>query len=299
MNIFSELFRGFCFMKKIFAIFVTLILFAGAAAAQKGEKLEKKWLAEDINLLKLIPRILPAEAQTKKTLEKVFERKGWEAKDEFEAASFGNGDAGGYTSLTVSVRTFRGAMISYRISTGTSRTSWLLIKPYLTEAWKQFAQVPFQETDKGIFYEYVDEAVLREYKDFISKEAGAMKQLEIPPKLKDAYEYLTAPFNKVTVSNERCGISGQTVKGREMIELFINARRIDLIENILKGFNHGGRVYAAIALLEMKKSGVKLSGETEQAIEKIINLDIGIETCGGCFYFPTTAKDLLLQYKLL
>jgi hypothetical protein len=286
-------------MKKIFGIFVALLLFAQIGAAQKGEKLEKKWLALDVEMLKAIPKILPPEAQTKETLAQVLGGKGFEQQVEFEAKLFGNGSSGGYTLLTVSVYTFRGSIVSCRISSLTSKPSWLLIKPHLIEAWNRYAQVPFQETDRGIFYEYVNEAVLREYKDSINREIGAMKQLEIPAELKDAFDYLTAPFNNVQVSNSLCGYGATKVEGRKMIELFINAGRVDLIENILKGFNHGGRVYAAIALLEMKKSGVKLSDETEQTIEKVVNLKISVMTCAGCFGFSMTAKELLLEYNLL
>lgn len=286
-------------MRKIFGLFVTILLFVQIISAQKQEKLEKKWLVSDINNLKLIPRLLSPEIQTKETLEKVFGRKSKEYPVEFGAKTWGNGKAGGYTSFTVSVYTYKDSIMSYKISASTSQDSWKLIKSHIVEAWNQYAQIPFQENDKGIFYEYKNDSVFQEYKNSISNEVGYMKDVEVPAELKDEYEYLIAPFNHIQVSSRGCGYSGTTLKSREMIDSFIKAGRVDLIENILKGFNHGGRVYAVIALLEMKKKGIKLTSEVEETIKKVINLDIKVMSCKGCIGYPTTVKELLQEYNLL
>ncbi len=286
-------------MKKILGLFVTVILFSQLISAQKQEKLEKKWLAKDINLLKLIPKLLPPEIQTKESLEKIFGDKNQEHEVEFGAKFLENGSSGGYTSFRVSVYSYKNSIVSYKISASTSQNSWNLIKPHFIEAWSQIAQVPFQETDRGIFYEYKNEAILQDYKKSIGLYLGEIKQSEIPADLKDAYDYLTAPFNNIEVSTTGCGYSGESPKGKKMIELFIKAGRFDLIENILKGYNQGGRAYAVIALLKLKKNGLKLSNETEQTIEKIIELDTRIESCSGCLGFSTTVKKLLQAYNLL
>lgn len=287
-------------MKTIFRLSIVILLFSQFIAAQKPEKIEKKWLAEDIEALKLIPKLLPPETQTPEALIQIFGKESsYNEKVEFGAVNFGNGAALGYTSFGVSVYTFNNSLLSYEISTSASPQSWRLIRPYLTEAWKQNTQLPFQESESGIFYKFTNEDVLREYKNSISRELGEMKPVEIPKELKEAYEYLTAPFNEIQVSNYGCGYAATKVKGRKAIELFINAGRVDLIENILKGFNQGGRVYAAIALLEMKRKGAALKPETELTIEKVANLDISVSLCTGCFSYSKTAKEILKGYQLL
>lgn len=287
-------------MKTIFRLSIVILLFSQFVAAQKPEKIEKKWLAEDVEALKLIPKLLPPETQTPETLTEIFgAEKSYNQKIEFGATNFRGGLALGYTSFGVSVYTFNNSLLSYEISTSASPPSWQLIKPYIIGAWKQNTQLPFQENEQGIFYKFTDDEALRKYKNAISRELGEMKPVEIPNELKEAYAYLTAPFNEIQISNYGCGYAATKVKGRKAIELFINAGRVDLIENILKGFNQGGRIYAAIALLEMKRKGAALKPETELTIEKVANLDISVSLCTGCFSYSKTAKEILKGYQLL
>lgn len=287
-------------MKTIFRLSIAVLLFSQFVAAQKPEKLEKEWLAKDVEALKLIPKLPPPEAQTPETLTKAFgAENSHNQKIEFGATNFRGGIALGYTSFGVSVYSFNNSVISYEISIFASSQSWQLIRPHIIEAWKQNTNLPFQENEYGIFYKLTNDEVLRDYKNFISRELGQMQPVEVPDRQKDAFEYLTAPFQQINVSNYDCGYAPDKVPGRRAIELFINAGRIDLIENILRGYNQGGRAYAAIALLEMKQKGAALSPEIERTIEKVINLDIPIKTCQGCIGFETTAKELLKEYKLL
>jgi len=103
--------------------------------------------------------------------------------------------------------------------------------------------------------------------------------------LKKAFDYLTSPI-------ENWGVGGR--EGEIAIDALVNANRIDLIENVLRGFNPGGRVYAALALLKLNKGNkLVLSADTVGTIEKVRYLDISIGTIAGCLVSSRTAKEIL------
>jgi hypothetical protein len=112
-----------------------------------------------------------------------------------------------------------------------------------------------------------------------------MKQAEVPDELKKSFDYLTSPF--------ACRAFGP-VDGHLAIAALVNANRIDLLENVLRGFSPSGRVYAALALLKLnKKSHVVLSPDIVTTIEKVRNLDLPITTAHGCLVSSSTANEIV------
>ena len=127
----------------------------------------------------------------------------------------------------------------------------------------------------------------------VATELGVMRGVQVPAELKDDYEYLISPLQNSVVGSGGCGFAGTTPNGKKALDALMQAHRVDLVENVLRGFNPGGRVYAALALLRLKSSGLPLSAETQTTIKKISDLDIKIGTCSGCLFFHRTAKEIL------
>ena len=50
----------------------------------------------------------------------------------------------------------------------------------------------------------------------------------------------------------------------------------------MRGYNPGGCIYAAIALLKMEQGGLHLEPEITGTIEKVGALDIPIAACASC-----------------
>ena len=85
--------------------------------------------------------------------------------------------------------------------------------------------------------------------------------------------------------------------GREAIDALVDAKRIDLLENALIGYNPGGRVYAAIELLRMQRMGEKLSEPTRKNIRKVMALPVKLSTCSGCVVLGgLTARDIVRHH---
>ena len=60
--------------------------------------------------------------------------------------------------------------------------------------------------------------------------------------------------------------------------------------------NSGGRVYA-LALLEIKRSGIELSDQTLQSLRVVSELEIPIDTCSGCIHEYKRARAVINDGK--
>jgi hypothetical protein len=63
----------------------------------------------------------------------------------------------------------------------------------------------------------------------------------------------------------------------------VEARRIDLVVNVLRGYNPGGRVYALLALQHLGRSGFSVSQSVAATMRRVQNLKVPVSTCFGCF----------------
>jgi hypothetical protein len=172
-------------------------------------------------------------------------------------------------------------------------SEWNQIRKPVIKAWKQAGGPAFKEDPNGISSEELNNDVVQRYKDEVGKFLGPMKPARVPAQLQKYYDYLIDPLENSVVASGPCGYPGATSAGKNSIDLFIAAKRIDLLENILRGYNPGGRIYAALALLKMEKDGITLEPKIRETIEKVANLDINIKICRGCIYNDYKGKEVL------
>ncbi len=170
---------------------------------------------------------------------------------------------------------------SYEISIN-KPNEWPLIGKAIIKAWTSQNGPPFNEDEDKVFFQRQFAGILNLYYKAVAEQLGAMRSVRVPSELTDAYQYLTSPFNNSRVGNGSCGLDGPILRGKISIDLLVEAKRVDLIENVLRGYNPGGRVFAAIALLKMEQNGLHLESEITGTIEKVGALDIPISVCAGC-----------------
>lgn len=113
------------------------------------------------------------------------------------------------------------------------------------------------------------------YNSEIRRELGPIKQVEVPPKLDAAYKLLTDPFENSEISFVACN------DGKPAIDALEDAKRVDLIENVLRSYNPGGRIYAAISLLRTERKGRRLTAAIKVVIDKVMKSDASVTTCWG------------------
>jgi len=271
------------------------LAFSSVSLAQKPNKLEADWLDKDIKSIELIAKLMPLENQTIENIKAILgaNTSGEEENLGFGAQRFSLSKGNGYTSFRVDAFILNGYIKYYQIGVGTSSDSWPLIRDYIVKAWRQNGGPEFEENEYGLAYQKTLDIGFQAYQKAVAAELGEVKAVDVPADLKDSYDELISPLNNSVVGFGACGYGGVVPQGKEAIDSLVKAKRVDLIENLLRGYNPGGRVYAALALLEMKKQGLRLSNDTPYLINKIRSLNIKIETCSGCIITYRTAKEIL------
>ena len=163
---------------------------------------------------------------------------------------------------------------------------WPVIRKQIIELWKRNGGPEFSETATGIVHVETNEAVLQSYKSAVSAALGEVKQVKVPKELKEPYEYLTSALDCTAVER----------RGFMALAALVEAERIDLLENVLRGFSPSGRVHAARELLKLNENGrLVLSLDTLTTIEKIRNLNISITVVSGCIVNRLTANEILSE----
>lgn len=276
-------------MKQFFFLPIgLLILLSFPCVAQELEPLNPEWLANDYRSMQLISLLAsPAPLTTQKIMDILNVRDKDDAEEDlgFGAIRFNAGEGHGYTSLWVEAFVFRGTIGSYKLELQSSPKSWTRIRERMIELWRQNNGPSFEEGESGIIHIERNDSVLRKYQAAVSAELGEMKPAAIAAELQKTFDSLTQPMEIDSVGGS---------DGEIAIAALVNAERFDLVENVLRGFNPNGRIYAARELLKLNNEGrLVLSADTLAVIAKIRNLDIQIRTVSGCMVNRMHAKEIL------
>ena len=269
-----------------------LLLCGPVCIAQDKEPLRADWLAKDVEVLeRYLPSLKQNEPITIPALETVFETPISDNDLGFGGATFTISKPGGYTHLTVSGFIFNGNLGYYTIALRGS-SSWPMIRTVLIDTWKRTSDLEIAEGKDGIFHDRQFPNVIADYKKAVAAQLGELSPVDVPRHLKAAYDELVSLGNFSVVGNGRCGLGGSTPLGKEAIDAIAKAGRVDLISNILRGYNPGGRVYAALALFAMQRKGTSLPPDLQHTMDLVRTSPLSIETCSGCFLTEKTAQEI-------
>jgi len=269
------------------------------------EPIVPAWVTKDVEAAKWIAKIMPVEKRSFSRLLSIL-KVDKPSEDEwygFGARRFYIGHGNGYTSFYVDAFTFSGKVGYYKVGVQCYSKEWPQIKQLVIDAWKTSGGPEFTEDEQGgFFYSRTFEGVVNEYKSAVESYLGKMRPVSIPENLEPYYRLLISPMHKSEIGDGICGLPAPNgpppvLEGREAIDALVAAKRIDLLENVLIGYNPGGRVYAAIELLRMRRTGEKLSKSTQKNIRKVMALPVRLTTCRGCFVSGgLTAREIVKDH---
>jgi hypothetical protein len=278
--------------------FCLLLLCAHISLAQEEQKIHADWLATDVaNVERFLPQLMRNEPLTPAALETIFGAKGREEDLGFGGRTFQFGKPGGYCHLRVDGFVFNDTVGYYTIALSTSSNSWPGIKSVLTEAWNRSGGPEFREGKYGLYHDRNFANVVADYKRAVGDRLGEMAPVKVPRYLNDHYQLLISLGRNSVVGQGACDLAGMTPLGKDAIDALSRANRVDLIANVLKGYNPGGRVYAAVALTRMQRKGINLHVDVLPTLEIVRNLDLPIETCDGCLRSKKTAKKIIDEWQ--
>lgn len=266
-----------------FSLFFFFVVCLSVSAQEvKDEPFNPKWLQNDLDGVKFLVGLTPVEnhpiPELKKHFKAVTENTSW-----FDETNLGFGARRvrlsmglGYTTIYIDYLLFNDRIVHYTIGADVSK------KVAITEhgtaikrVWKNNGGPSFVEKNHELTYDKDYPDVWNAYSDFLATRLGNKKVITIPEELRASYTLLTDAFENSRISTVYCD------DGKPAMEALERAVRIDLIENVLRGFNPGGRIYSAIALLRMKGKGKKISSETQRTINRILMSDAEASTCHG------------------
>jgi len=156
--------------------------------------------------------------------------------------------------------------------------------------------VQFTERKYYIDYQYAFNEIAAFHYQSVSDQLGPMSQIDIASDLKNAYEYLVSPFENSEVSETGCGYATEIPEGKAAMDILIKNDRVDLIRNVLRGYNPGARILAAITLLRMQRHGLELEPETINTIRVVGELRTPINVCEGIIKEGAKGKDVMRAF---
>jgi len=287
-------------MKKGLLAFLSLLLLGSVCFSQKRqlEPLNPAWADEDIKGVKFLMGLTPIENQSIQSLKKRFDA--FKDKNAWWSDESVLGLGGkrvklsmglGYTTVYIDYLLFDDRIVHYKMAADVSSEDWSRHGETVVRAWKEGGGPAFTLKDSELSYDKDFPEVWKDYYGEIAKQLGPMGSLDVPKDLANYYKLLTDPFENSEISMVACS------DGKPAIDALEDAKRVDLIENVLRGYNSGGRIYAAISLLRMQRKGRKLSSATKLAIDKVVNSDASVTTCWGDIGTSgLRARDIIPEY---
>ena len=163
---------------------------------------------------------------------------------------------------------------------------------------KLLKQWQIHKTPEGNCYTFniENKNYFEKYKNSVETEFGKLQNLDFFDSLtKKLYLYMINPINHYSY-NEELGLMIDTFRMKDWEKL----NRIDIVKNVLIGYNPIGRVLATEKLLTFAQNKqYELTQEDIIIIKKIINSDIKIEWYRGHVGYVDTIKNFFKKNSIL
>lgn len=272
----------------VLLLIIAILLVTASFSSVFGQSapLVKEWVTKDLNGTAAIVRLVPFENQNIKAL-KVRLRKSWHVEEMdlgFGARYLELQKGQGYSMGYVYALTYNGRVALYEAGIESYSDEWPRIERQIKNRWLAAGGPRFITNEHGFSFKRSIDPVLAEYRAAVASDLGTMKPVEVPVEIAKNYSSLIDLMSNATLSGTH---------RNDDIEALVAARRLDLLENVLRGHNPGARVLAALALLELEESENGLSSATKETITKVLNLNIKLNACVFDMCSYVTAKQAL------
>jgi hypothetical protein len=287
-------------MKKGFLAFLSLFMFVIICFSQTKplEPLNPAWADEDIRGVRFLMGLTPIENHSISSLKTHFDAFKYKNASWSDESVLGFGGKRvklsmglGYTTIYIDYLLFNDRIVHYKMAADVSSEDWSRHGETVIRAWRDSGGPAFLLKDSKLSYDKDFPEVWKDYYGEIAKQLGPIESLDIPKDLANDYKLLTDPFENSEISMVACS------DGKPAIDALEDAKRVDLIENVLRCYNPGGRIYAAVSLLRMQRKGRKLNSVTKLAIDKVVNSGASVTTCwGDTGISGLRARDVVPEY---
>ncbi len=257
-------------------------MLALAPFASAGDSLNEDWVAKDVAVAQRIVAALPA-GETK--LDDFLKKLAASSTDEDRGIGFGARRLrlalyGGHTTTWVTVIAWNGRVgplevFCYDGDAGT----WAELREEIAGQYEG-REPAIEET--GLRVRIGKPGDPEGFRDERRKILGDALKIEPAAALEDAYVLLWSPLCDLAYGSMQ-GEGGDKPEGRVALEkLLAHEQGANLLEDLLRGPNPEGRLYAAEGLLRLEKKGRTLGEQERNNIDWVRKSDVKIHACRGC-----------------
>jgi hypothetical protein len=256
-----------------------LWLLALSPIAASQEVLDEDWVAKDVAVARRIAAALPpGDAKVEDFLKKLA------ANDTEEDRAIGFGARrlrvalyGGYTTTWVTVIAWNGRVGPVEVFCHEGDEAvWAVLKDRIAAEYKGRDPAIGATGLRARAGQQADPAGFRDER---TKVLGPPAAIDPDPKVADAYHLLWSPFSNLAYGQMQ-GEGGDKPDGRVAMEsLLAHEQGAALLEDVLRGPNPEGRLYAAEGLLRL---GKKLGEQATRDVDWVRKSDVKIHVARGC-----------------
>lgn len=194
---------------------------------------------------------------------------------------------GGYFAYEFIIIVYDNKIIKGYFEMRGNQDVWKKEKGLILSKFKNYVK----EFEYGFTYYFTFEEDYNRYAYAVQEKLGKQEEIEIPDDLKDEYELLINPLNELSYGYA-AGYLAPPLKERLAIGKLVSSGRFDLIENILKGHNPEGRIFALEAILKEGLQNEDIIKRNQNTIKEILKLDILIHVADGCELYYAKAREI-------
>jgi hypothetical protein len=245
-------------------------------AARLPHDVDRAWLRKDVALVARFAALLPlrsldetlaAFGQPCATIDQGF---GIEARTCLLA--------GGYTRCWLTLLSHQGAIFDAEAKCVASEKAWTAIEPVIGKLYADSLVPAGLAVDRNVAsLSTRDEAVRARAMAALATTLGPRSNAAIPEALAQAMTLLDAPTRSLTIGTA-CGVGGSPPEGNLAMQELVAAGREDLLRDVMRGMNAGGRIYGYIGLRLLGRN----TPEDDATFDRLTALALDVETCGGC-----------------
>jgi hypothetical protein len=256
-----------------------LATLALATLAGGQDALREDWVAKDVDAAR---RVAGALSETK--LPRFLERLGSASTEEDRDIGFGARRLrlavyGGYTTTWVTIVSWDGGVGPLEAFCHEEAEVWAALRDRIKAEYK--GRGP-EVGDTGLRVRLGARADPEGFRRERNRVLGPPLAIDPHPSLEEAYLLLWSPTSDIVYGRMQ-GEGGEPPEGRNAVERILGHEQGPaLLDDILRGPNPEGRLYAAEALLRLEKKGLRLDEQVRKSIDWIRESGVKIHVARGC-----------------
>lgn len=213
---------------------------------------------------------------------------------------------GGFISHSINIASYKDTIFSMEINISGEDATVLKriakknkkIALELKKNWKYSSEIDWnKKLIENYKYVFVDKKIKSQFEKNIADDLGEIHDFEVNEELRESYEILIDPLSHYEFGYS-CYYETSKPDGRKAIEKILEAKRFDLLKDIIRGYNPEGRAYGIEALFKINSENKSIiSKEDKECIERILKSNIYINECSGCDVFPSSYEEIFPSIK--